>query len=184
MIYILAGLVLWTFAHGAKRFAPELRNSMGNAGKGLVAVAVIASVVLMVIGYRGAETTILWLAPPWLIAINNVLMLGAVYLFAVSAAKTRLARKIRHPMLGGLKVWAAAHILVNGDGISFVLFGGLIAWAFFAERQINADEAWVIPGEVPMVKEIRAAVISLVVFSVIVLVHAFAGPWPLFITHG
>ena len=36
--------------------------------------------------------------------------------------KGRLLNKLRHPMLGGFKLWAFAHLLVNGDLASVILF--------------------------------------------------------------
>jgi uncharacterized membrane protein len=34
-------------------------------------------------------------------------------------------------MLAGVKAWALAHLLVNGDLGSLVLFGAFLAWAVF-----------------------------------------------------
>ena len=54
-------------------------------------------------------------------------------------AIARLSARIRHPQLTGFKTWAVAHLLVNGDVASFVLFGGLLAWAVVAVILINLD---------------------------------------------
>ena len=34
-------------------------------------------------------------------------------------------------MLAGVKLWAAAHLLANGDLGSIILFGSFLAWAVF-----------------------------------------------------
>ena len=34
-------------------------------------------------------------------------------------------------MLAGIKLWAAAHLLANGDLGSIILFGSFLAWAVF-----------------------------------------------------
>ena len=47
-------------------------------------------------------------------------------------------RITRHPFLWGVVVWAAGHLLVNGDLASFVLFGGMLALALFGTRSIDA----------------------------------------------
>jgi hypothetical protein len=60
MFILILGVLLWSGAHLFKRLAPTLRESMGTRGKGLVALAVLVSVVLMVLGYQQAETTHLW----------------------------------------------------------------------------------------------------------------------------
>ena len=49
MTILILGVALWWAAHLFKRLAPEARGRMGDPGKGLMAVAVVASVVLMVI---------------------------------------------------------------------------------------------------------------------------------------
>lgn len=181
MVYILAGLVLWTFSHAFKRFSPGLRDSMGDRAKGFVTAGLLASVVLMVIGYRLEDSMQLWILPDWVWPINNVLMLISVYLFAVGGARTRLALVMRHPMLNGMIVWGVAHLLVNGDLASLVLFGGLILWAKFAAFLINRSDAWTIPNPSPLGKEIGVAVTSVIVFVGIAYVHGLIGPvavWP------
>jgi uncharacterized membrane protein len=176
MILLIAGVVLWTAAHLLKRLAPDVRASLGAAGKGIVAVALFASIVLMVIGYRSAEGPYFWGRSSALVGINNLLMLLSVYMFAASGMKTAIARKMRHPMLGAVKVWALAHLLVNGDLASFILFGGLLAWAVIQMIAINkAEPEWERPEPAPMRKEIIAVVGSVVVFAVVALIHGWLG---------
>ncbi|MGL5009563.1 MAG: NnrU family protein, partial [Paracoccaceae bacterium] len=129
MTLLILGLALWWSAHLFKRIAPTPRARLGDRGKGPVALALLAAVVLMVIGYRGAEMIVLWTPPAFLTHVNNLLMVLAFYLFAAAGSKTWITTKIRHPQLTGFKTWAVAHLLVNGDLASVVLFGGLLAWA-------------------------------------------------------
>ena len=44
----------------------------------------------------------------------------------------RIRRALKHPMLAGLKIWALAHLLANGDLGSIILFAALLAWAVVA----------------------------------------------------
>ena len=83
----------------------------------------------MVIGYRGMDFIPVWSPPPFLTHVNNLLVLIALYLFAAGDTKASLTARMRHPMLAGMKTWAIAHLLVNGDLASIILFGGLLAWA-------------------------------------------------------
>lgn len=62
-ILLIAGVALWWAAHLFKRIAPERRASMGDPGKGIVALALVGSIVLMVIGYRGVDFIPVW-SPP------------------------------------------------------------------------------------------------------------------------
>ena len=55
MIWLILGVALWWGAHFFKRVAPDVRASLGDPGKGAVALALLVSIVLMVIGYRAAD---------------------------------------------------------------------------------------------------------------------------------
>lgn len=140
MTLLLLGLALWSGAHLFKRLAPAARARMGGKGKGPIALALLAGLVLMVIGYRGWDSAQLWYPPAFLTHVNNLLMLVAVYLFAADGMKTRAWAAIRHPQLTAVKIWALAHLLVNGDLASVVLFGGLLAWAVVSVILINRSE--------------------------------------------
>lgn len=181
MTLLILGVALWWAAHLFKRVAPGARAGMGNAGKGLVAVAVLASVVMMYFGYGAAKASadVWWGRTPALVGINNLLMVLAVYLYAASGTGAALARKIRHPQLTAVKTWAVAHLLVNGDLPSVILFGGLLAWAVVSVIVINrAQRDWTPPVAKPGA-EVKAVLGTVVVLVAIMLVHNWLGyqPW-------
>ena len=179
LLVLILGVVLWSGAHLLKRLAPGVREPWGEAGKGTVAVALVVSIVLMVVGYRGAVPVQLWYPPAFLIHVNNLLMLLAVYLFAASGMKTRITAVVRHPQLTGFKTWAVAHLLVNGDLASLILFGGLLAWAVVSVIVINrAVPRPAPPPPAPLGKEVGAALGSVVVLVAIGWVHTWLGYWP------
>ena len=179
MIWLILGLLLWSGAHFFKRFAPGPRARLGDAGKGLVALLSVAGIVLMVIGYRAAEPTYLWYLGGWAVHLNNLLMLVAVALLGLGSSKSRLRGTLRHPMLTGVIVWALAHLMVNGDVPSLVLFGGLALWAVAEMGVINRAEPAPAPFTGGSVKgDIRLAVISVVVYAVIAGIHIWIGPSP------
>jgi uncharacterized membrane protein len=179
MTLIVLGLVLWFAAHLFKRLAPGPRERLGDAGKGLVAVGVLAGVVLMVIGYRGVEQVDLWYPPAFLTHVNNLLMVFAVYLYAASGMKTWITGPIRHPQLTAVKTWAVAHLLVNGDLASVILFGGILVWAVLEVILINrAVPRGPLPEPAPLGREIGAVVGAVVVFGAIGWVHNWLGVWP------
>lgn len=49
-----------------------------------------------------------------------------------------MLRITRHPFLWGVALWAAGHLLVNGDRASLVLFGALLLLATFGTSSIDA----------------------------------------------
>jgi uncharacterized membrane protein len=58
-------------------------------------------------------------------------MLPAVILVVASYIRGRIYATVKHPMLAGVKLWAAAHLIANGDLGSIILFGSFLAWAVF-----------------------------------------------------
>ncbi len=176
MFLLALGVFLWIAAHLFRRLAPDLRARMGDRGRGAVALVLFLSVALMVIGYRQADGAVYWGPMPAMVHLNNLLMLGSVYLFAASGMKTSLARDVRHPMLWGVVVWSVAHLLVNGDVPSFLLFGSLGLWALVEMVVINrAEPVWAPPPVKPKKTEVFALIGTFAVFIAAVAVHMVLG---------
>ena len=112
MLLLVLGIALWIAAHGLKRIAPERREAMGEKGKGPVAIGILAGLILIIIGYRSADFIAIWTPPAFLTHVNNLLMVLAVVLFAMSTTKGRMSGKMRHPMLTAVKTWAVAPNLI------------------------------------------------------------------------
>ena len=176
MLILILGVLLWWAAHLWKRAAPGNRAVFGDQGKMIVTGALILSVILMIWGYRVADGPVWWGPTPMLKGINNLLVLLGFYLFAAAGMKTGITRRIRHPQLTGFALWAFAHLLVNGDLPSLVLFGGLLAWAILEIQVLNrVGGPWTPPHPVPVKKEAMAAGGALIVFLIVGLIHACLG---------
>ena len=110
------------------------------------------------------------------------LMLFAVWVFGsseIKGGKVWPATRIRHPQLTAVKIWALAHLLVNGDLASIILFGGMMAWAVVEVIVINkAEPDWTPPPKAPGRKIAVLAVITAVVFAVVAGIHIWLGVWP------
>lgn len=179
MTLLVLGILLWWGAHLFKRVAPGIREPMGDKGKGLVAVVLVLSIVLMVLGYRSAESYELALYPPFFQHINNLFMLFALYFTSPGPSKGAIFYKMRHPMLTGFGLWAIAHLLVNWDPASFVLFGGLWAWSIVEKIVINkAEPNWTPNPKGSIKKDAIFLVASVVLLGVIGYVHGLLGPSP------
>ena len=182
---LIAGVVLFWLAHGFKRYVPGVRAGLGDAGKGLVSLALLASVVLMVIGYRGAEVQPVYSPVAGMGHLNNLLMLVSLFLFGVGGTKGTLYPRMRHPMLWGTVVWAVAHLLVNGDLASIVLFGGIGVWALVTMALINRAESWTPPSGGRGVKgDLMNLAGTLVLYGLIAGVHIWLGHNPFVGTYG
>ncbi len=178
-VLLILGVALWWAAHLFKRALPAQRAAMGDGGKGAVALALVTAILLMIFGYRMTEFIYVWAPPSFMTHINNLLVLIAIYMMSPAPKKGRLLHKLRHPMLGGFKLWAFAHLLVNGDLASIILFGGLLAWAVVEVIVINKSEPDWTPGK-PGTYGMDAMffVASIVLLGVIGYIHGLVGPSP------
>lgn len=174
MTLLILGVALWWAAHLFKRLAPGRRASMGDAGKGAVALALLVAVVLMVLGYRWSDFVPVYSPIPGIGHLSNLLMLISVFLFGVGGTKGTLYPIMRHPMLTGTLIWSVAHLLVNGDLSSIVLFGGIGLWAIVAMIAINRSGPWARPTDG---RGIRGDLMNLagtvVLYAVIVWIHGW-----------
>lgn len=176
---LILGLFLWVFGHNLKSFLPKQRQAWGDAGKGVAAAIIFGGIVALVTGYRLSEAVDLATPPNALRHINNVMMLFALYFMSPAPKRGVLLNGVRHPMLIGFKLWALAHLLVNWDFASILLFGGLLAWAVTTMIRINrADPEWTPrPKGRPLMDGVMA-VGCIALMGVIGAIHNWLGYWP------
>ncbi len=178
-VLLILGVALWWAAHLFKRAMPERRAAMGDKAKGAVALALVAAVLLMIFGYRAAESFDPMLFPPALRHTNNLLVLIAFWMMSPAGKKGRILNKVRHPMLIGFSLWAFAHLMVNYDPASLILFGGLLVWALVEMVVINRSEPEWTPGEPgTYAKDAMFFAASIVLVLIIGHIHAYVGPSP------
>jgi len=178
MAILILGILLWVLPHMFKRLAPRRHLMMMPQVRSMVAGLVVVGVVLMVIGYRMAAVIPVYTPLPGMGHANNTLMLISVYLFGVGGARSILIDKIRHPMLTGMILWAVAHLLVNGDVASIVLFGSLGLWAVVEMVLINRSGAWKKPKPGSIKGDIKNLIGTALVFGIIAWVHIRLGHDP------
>jgi uncharacterized membrane protein len=138
LLVMILGLILF-FATHILTTQRELRArfiaSMGEGGYKIgYTVVSLAGLALIVWGfaqYRATGWIDVWSPPTALKHVTVALMLPAVILVVASYIRGRIYSTLKHPMLAGIKLWAAAHLLANGDLGSIILFGSFLAWAVF-----------------------------------------------------
>ncbi|MGV8949855.1 MAG: NnrU family protein [Cypionkella sp.] len=181
MFILAVGVLLWAFSHLMKRITPQFRANLGESNGKMVAAGLsLLAIVFMVVGYRSAEVVQLWNPPAFLKHINNLLMLIAIYLFIIRYSRGVIRSKLRHPMLAAVKTWALAHLLVNGDLASVILFGGILAWAVVDMILINKTEpAWRRPTRGTVMSDVMFLIPAALLMGAIGMFHAFMG-YPVF----
>ena len=184
MTLLILGLVLWTAAHLFKRAAPDARAGVtarlgAGPSRGVMALLILAGLILIIVGYRGAPFVPVYDPPAWGVHLNNLAMFLAVALMGAGQSKGHARSWLRHPMLTGVLVWAFAHLVVNGDEASLILFGWMAAWALASMAVINAREpVWVRPAPGPWSGDVRLLAIAAVLYALIATVHTWLGYWP------
>lgn len=181
MLFLILGLALWWAAHLTKRMRPGFRRDLEKAlgegpSKGVISLVIGVSLALMIIGYRNADFVHVYAPLPGIGYLNNLIMLVAIFLMGVGPAGGALSARIRHPMLIGGFLWSIAHLLVNGDLASVLLFGGIGLWTIIQMRAINASEG---PWERPMpgnaLQDGKLALMTLFLYVVIAGIHWLFG---------
>ena len=177
MMWLVSGVLVWSGAHLFKRIAPDARAKLGNAGRPLMALLLLTSVVLMTLGNQQASTTVWWGRQTAWVGVNNVLVYLGFYFIAGSQVGARVAGVIRHPQLTAVKLWAVAHLLVNGDCASLLLFGGLLVWAVLEVVIINKQDGkpQLNKPRPSLPREFAAIAITLLIYGVTAYVHGWLG---------
>src|SRR3954471_19658390 len=138
LLVMILGLVLFVGVHTLTT-QRELRGQIiASASEGgykigyaLVSAAGLALIVWGFAHYRATGWIDVWNPPTAFKHIAVALMLPAVILVVASYIRGRIYTTLRHPMLAGLKLWAASHLLANGDLGSIIRFGSFLGWAVF-----------------------------------------------------
>jgi uncharacterized membrane protein len=135
---MILGLCVFFAAHAfttRRELRAKLIAAMGEGSYKIVySLVSLAGLVLIVWGfahYRAAGWIDVWYPPKALRHVAVALMLPAVILVVASYIRGRIYATLKHPMLAGIKLWAAAHLLANGDLGSIILFGSFLGWAAF-----------------------------------------------------
>ena len=156
---IIAALV-WIALHigvAGTRLRDGIVRSLGERTfHGAFAVASIAALIWLSRSYNAAATSLLWRPPPWLLLLLALAMLPACLLFIGSvttpnptaiggegtvAQPRGIQRVTRHPMLWSFAIWAAVHMIGNGDTASLVFFGAILITALVGMPSIDAKLA-------------------------------------------
>jgi len=135
---MISGLVLFLGVHAVptqRRLRGSLIAALGEGGFkigfALISVLGIALIAWGFSQYRATGWIDVWNPPKALKHLTVALMLPAVILVVAAYIRGHIYAALKHPMLAGVKLWAAAHLLANGDLGAIILFGSFLGWAVF-----------------------------------------------------
>lgn len=135
---LIVGLALFVGSHSfaAQREARAVTIAKVGEGpyKAIFSVVSLGGLILIAWGfaiYRAGGYLPVWSPPIWARHLALVLMWPATVMIVAAYIPGEIKRRLKHPMLAGVKLWAAAHLIANGDLGSIVLFGSILAWAIY-----------------------------------------------------
>jgi NnrU protein len=179
MAVLISGVLLFALVHFIPSLAPSLKagwqeKAGENGYKGVFSLLLLASFGLMILGWRGAEASFVYAPSTGLRMPALLLMVVGFIVMATSNRQSRIRLLVRHPQLMGVTFWSTAHLLLNGDSRSVVLFGGLLIWSIIEMFAINRrDGVWIkepVPGW-------GTEAVNLLIGIVTIAVFVFAHPW-------
>src|SRR5579871_2123467 len=176
---MIVGLALFLGVHtlpAQRELRDRIVSGMGEGGYKLVyALVSVLGLVLIVWGfahYRAGGMIDVWegsVSAKTLVILKHIaiaLMLPAVILVVAAYLRGRIYTALKHPMLAGVKLWAAAHLLANGDLGSIILFGSFLGWAVFdrisLKRRADAGAPPIPVGGVG--NDVLAVVVGVIVY--------------------
>jgi len=132
LVIFLGGHVFVTFRGSREKAIARLG---GNGYRIAFAIVALIGLVLIIYGYgqyRAEGLIPIWSPPAFMRHITVLVMFFAVIFMTAAFVPSHIRMWLKHPMLNSIKAWALAHLLVNGDLGSIVLFGSFLAWASYA----------------------------------------------------
>jgi uncharacterized membrane protein len=135
---LVLGLVILIAPHvlTTRRAARDaLAKRLGEVPyKAIYSVVALAGLVLIGWGfahYRAGGYIEVWQPPGWTRHVTVLLMWPAIICVTAAYIPGGIKRTLKHPMLVGVKLWAFAHLISNGDLGGMILFGSILAWAVY-----------------------------------------------------
>ncbi len=164
MASLLAAAVFFVLLHllvSGTRLRHALTGTIGQGPyMGLFSLASIAGLTWLGFAFAAARTEpwnqAYWAVTPATRVVQLALMLLAILLIVPGLTTPNptsvrqegalerpdlvkgMLRITRHPFLWGVALWAAGHLLVNGDRAGIVLFGAMLLLALFGTTSIDA----------------------------------------------
>ena len=176
MALLIVGLILFIGIHVVPSFAAVrggLAAKLGESGyKILFSVVSAAGLILTGIGYGQAPQTQIFEPSQTARTFLPVAMAIAFVLVAIGNLPGRVRHLVQHPMLAGVLIWSALHLLANGDLASNIMFGAFALWSVFAILSAMQRGKRIGGGPGSLKADLAGAVLGLIVFWVVFHFHA------------
>ncbi len=186
MLLFILGLIMFFGIHMLP-FYPEYRAQLIEKvdneridGEGLYKVifAVISLLGLIFIGIgKGSMEFIgLWSTPIFFRYITVVLIPVSFILMVAAYTPNNIKRYVPHPMLTGVIIWGATHMMVNGDVSAIIFFGSFVVYSVVAiklanRRLYDKNSEQDTQEKIPVVKDAIVIGIAMLGFLLLLWLH-------------
>ncbi|HWV55037.1 NnrU family protein [Pseudorhodoplanes sp.] len=175
---LVFGLIVFFVPHVFVTRRDARARLIARIGEGpyKIAFSILSAIGIILIAYgfaryRANEWVNLWYPPVW--ARHLALQLNWLAIVCIVAAYIpgNIKRVLKHPMLVGVKIWALAHLIANGDLGSVILFGSILAWAVFDRISLKrrSDQGTPDTRNGGWPADVVALVVGTVIYAAIVL---------------
>lgn len=160
LLILIAGIAVFVGVHvfitrreARARLIERIGEPAYKIGFSLVSVVGLALIAFGFARYRGTGWIDVWSPPRWTHYVAIVLVWLAFVSVAAAYIPGAIKSRLKHPLLVGVKLWALAHLITNGDLGSILLFGGILAWAVFDRISLKTRSE---PGIPPIIASGRS----------------------------
>jgi uncharacterized membrane protein len=147
LLILIIGLIIFLGTHLVVTARERRAAAIVRLGKlywALFSLSSLIGLVLIIYGfalYRRTGWIDVWYPPVFMRHITIGLMWFSVILVLAAYLPGHIKLWTKHPMLAGVKIWAFAHLLSNGDLGSIILFGAFLAWGVYDRIAVKRREA-------------------------------------------
>ena len=171
LLVLVVGLFVFLGAHTFVSFRDARAAAIARLGHGyraIFALVALSGLVLIIYGYGQYRAGVLipvWSPPAFMRHVTVGLMLFATIFFTAAFIPSHIKAKLKHPMLAGVKTWALAHLLSNGDLGAILLFGSFLAWGVYARIAAKRrGDAGTTSAPAGWTNDIIAVVVGIVIY--------------------
>lgn len=175
MMIMIIGLLVFLGAHsvriGAERWRQQQIASLGHTvwKAAFSAISVVGlAIAIYGFGQMRLDPTYIWHPPMGMRHAVALLMLPAfIMLVAAYVPHNAIKAKLGHPMMLAVKIWALAHLLVNGRLGDIIFFAAFLIWAILAFKAAKQRDRMTPPAPVSTSKmaTIATVLIGLVAYA-------------------
>ena len=157
MLILILGLIVFLGSHIFTMMRGARAAAIARLGQGpyraVYSIVSTIGLILVIWGfgrYRANDWIDVWYPPVWTRHLALLLVWAAFICLACAYLPGRIRTALKHPMLAGIKIWALAHLLANGDLGSILMFGSILAWAVLARINMKRRQDEVVDHGGPL----------------------------------